>query len=62
MSDGVIGLIIGIIAGMLIIIAASNLGPEYTRTYKQGQIDAINGKIIFELKTQEDGSVVWVRK
>lgn len=27
--------------------------------YKQGQIDAINGEIKYELQLQEDGSTAW---
>lgn len=28
-------------------------------SYKQGQIDAINGKIVYELTIQENGSTDW---
>lgn len=27
--------------------------------YKRGQVDAINGKIKYELKSQEDGATEW---
>lgn len=30
-------------------------------TYKEGQIDALNGKINYELKCQEDNSIEWVK-
>lgn len=30
--------------------------------YKKGQIDAINGKIKYELKKTENGESVWVEK
>lgn len=30
--------------------------------YKRGQIDAINGKIQWELKDQKDGTRTWVEK
>lgn len=33
-----------------------------TTLYKQGQIDAINGKIMYELKQQPDGTTAWERK
>ena len=32
------------------------------KTYKQGQIDAINGKINYEKKENDDGEMVWVEK
>ena len=30
--------------------------------YKQGQIDAINGNVVFELKKMPDNTMEWVRK
>jgi hypothetical protein len=36
--------------------------PEYTDSYKQGQIDALSGKVIYELKTQPNGEKTWKRK
>ena len=35
---------------------------EHTKPYKQGQIDALSGKVLFELKKHSDGSVKWERK
>lgn len=35
---------------------------ELESEYRQGQIDAINGKIQYELKTMPDNSMQWVRK
>ena len=35
---------------------------EFESEYKQGQIDAINGKVQYELKTMPDNSIQWVRK
>lgn len=54
--------IIGITAGIWLIVIASELFPENTYIYRQGQIDALNGKIIVELKQQQDGSTKWERK
>ena len=62
MSEGVLGIIVGIIVGAILVVGLTFAFPEYTKIYKQAQIDAINGKILFELKKQEDGSVVWERK
>jgi hypothetical protein len=33
--------------------------PESTVAYKKGQIDALNGKVSFELKVQEDKTTKW---
>jgi len=30
--------------------------------YKRGQVDCLNGKVKYELKTNEDKSVEWVEK
>lgn len=38
-----------------IIIGVSN-------DYKQGQIDALTGKVNYELKTMPDSTKVWVKK
>ena len=62
MSEGVAGIIVGILVGSILVVGLSLSFPEQTKIYKQAQIDAINGKILFELKKQEDGSVVWERK
>lgn len=53
--------ICGIIAGL--IIATLLTAKESTNEgYKQGQIDAINGKIKYELKENEDKSKTWHNK
>jgi hypothetical protein len=31
-------------------------------TYRDGQIDAINGKIFYHLEKNEDGSTSWIYK
>lgn len=62
MREGLGSLIIGIFVGALLVVGLSFAFPEYTKIYKQAQIDAINGKILFALKKQEDGSTVWERK
>lgn len=54
----IIGLIFG---GFLFVTIAMNF-TEYTISYKQGQIDAINGKIQFQLKDNPDGTREWVKK
>ena len=46
----------------IIIMVSAFVFPEYTTTYKQGQIDALSGKVIFELKDKSDGTREWVRK
>lgn len=37
----------------------SNSNQQNVDLYKQGQIDAINGKIYYELKENPDGSSEW---
>jgi hypothetical protein len=45
-----------------LIVIVSEFFPEYTSSYRQGQIDALNGKINVELKQQPDGSTKCERK
>lgn len=52
----------GCFFGALMITVAMTIFPDRGVPYKQGQIDALNGKVFFELKKQEDGTTVWVRK
>jgi hypothetical protein len=52
----------GITFGVWLIVILAEFFPEYTSSYRQGQIDALNGKIIVELKQQPDGSTKWERK
>jgi hypothetical protein len=48
---------IGVLLGILFsIVIRLSIGD----TYKDGQIDAINGKIYYELQLQEDGTTDWV--
>jgi hypothetical protein len=50
------------IVGGGIVIGASFSLDTHTKLYKAGQIDALSGKVLFELKQQPDNTVVWVRK
>ena len=50
---GIICLLIGFIVG--------NLSNRESR-YKQGQIDAINNEIHYELQVQEDNETIWIKK
>lgn len=34
----------------------------YKSGYRQGQIDALNGKVEYEKKENEDGEITWVKK
>jgi flagellar basal body-associated protein FliL len=34
----------------------------FEQAYRQGQIDAANGKMLYELKQLPDGSTAWERK
>lgn len=46
-----------IIVGML-----KRIDPAADALYRQGQIDALNGVVHYELQTQPDGSKIWKRK
>ena len=52
--------------GALLFVAfmswATDGGPGYYYGYKQGQIDALTGKVEYELRTKTDKTVVWVKK
>lgn len=62
MFDYVIAFFIGVGVGAVGLMGVSLAMPESTSLYKQGQVDAINGKIVFELKKNADGTSTWVRK
>ena len=57
-----------IISGVLmlmLIIASIGITTHYVgkeKGYKQGQIDAINGNLKYELITQPDGTTKWEKK
>ena len=61
-NDTGFGLFVGFFAGVIVVIGLSMTFYEYTSLYKKGQVDALSGKVIFELKQQDDGSVLWERK
>jgi hypothetical protein len=51
----------GIWVGLVFAWAINTMWPESSNEYKKGQIDALNGKISFELKVQEDKTTRWER-
>jgi hypothetical protein len=53
---------IGYFVSAFFIFGVLMMFHDRTLLYKQGQIDALSGKIVYELKQQPDGSVTWVRK
>lgn len=59
-SDGIgIALLSTLITIMGVLLFWLELEEKY---YKQGQIDAINGKVEYKLETQPDSSRAWVKK
>ncbi len=44
---------------MFIIVLVMSITFTYTRGYKNGQINAANGKMEYQLEKQEDGTVEW---
>ena len=51
-----VGFIVGVIA---LAIFISVLGKQ-VGIYQEGQIDAINGKIYYELQKQDDNTTEWI--
>jgi hypothetical protein len=51
--------LIGILLIFIGLIAAS-VG-SHSKRYKQGQIDALTGKICYKLEQQQDGSTMWIQ-
>lgn len=47
---------------MFVLFSGLCVGAEMSSDYKQGQIDALTGKIKYELKKQPDGSTQWKEK
>jgi hypothetical protein len=61
MSSEIYAFCAGIFAGVMLFVGVSSAMYDRTSFYKQGQIDALSGKVVFELKKQEDGSTKWQR-
>ncbi len=54
---------IEVIEGVLLIAGpVSGLYLGATHGYKRGQIDALNGKVAYEKKENEQGELVWKEK
>ena len=51
----------GFLFGWILAIGLASAFSTHTRPYKEGQIDALNGKIKYELVEQSDGSIKWKR-
>jgi hypothetical protein len=54
--------IIGSWFGSMLVIVGGLSFPHATNLYKQGQIDAMNGVVYFQLVKLSDGTTAWVRK
>lgn len=55
-NEAVFVLFIGIVFG---IITTCVMFSTFHRTYKDGQIDAIQGKIKYKLEVQPNGETIW---
>lgn len=62
MSDGFVGFILGFGIGALTIVLVCTFVPEITTPYKMGQVDALTGKVEYQLVDKPDGTRVWQRK
>lgn len=51
-------MIVGIMIGLTIGMAIPDKQKEKLK-YKEGQIDALNGKVKYELKENDDKEIVW---
>ena len=60
-SDVFFSFVIGGVAMLIVVITMLEVFKEHTAIYKQGQIDVMNGKVLFELKKAADGSTQWLR-
>ena len=56
LGEVLIGTIVGFGLGVVFILVIIG------KPYKDGQVDALTGKIQYELKTQPDSSKIWVEK
>ena len=54
--------IIGLVLGMLLFVGLTALAPKNNSWYRNGQTDALTGKVHYELKKQKDGTTSWERK
>lgn len=53
---------LGFFIGWLSVFAIQETIPHMTSLYKQGQVDALTGKVVYVLKTNPDKTVEWVLK
>jgi hypothetical protein len=53
--------VIAILLLMLGIMVPLLCEVKYDDGYKQGQIDALTGKICYKLEQQQDGSTMWIQ-
>lgn len=61
-AERLIGFGLGMMMTAIIFVILISIFPEKTSLYRQGQIDALNGVVHYELQTQPDGSKIWKRK
>jgi len=55
-----VGFVTGVVFLMFIIWLADGFPSDvFPRGYEAGQVDAINGKLCYELKKQEDNTTKW---
>jgi hypothetical protein len=52
----------GVFIGTAFTLIMHQAFQENTVAYKQGQVDAVSGKMLYELKDKPDGTREWERK
>lgn len=59
MKDAFNGFLVGVLVGVYSLVVIARSWPEYTVPYKQGQVDAANGKMRYVLTQNPDGTTAW---
>ncbi len=60
-KENLISFLLGAFLVLVIVLITLTLYPESNKLYKQGQIDALTGKIEYELVVQIDSTRTWER-
>ena len=59
--DMFFGFFMGCLVMFSLVFGIMEFFEEHTIAYKQGQVDAMNGKVLFELKSATGDSTQWMR-
>lgn len=62
MNNGWSAFLTGIVFGWLVLAVFVTNFSDRTMMYKEGQVDAMSGKIVYVLKEHSDGTRTWEHK